>query len=69
MDEDEIGIRRELGLGEYVPCARCGKMGPSDEMTLVPSDALIEGSDYEYLCADCQSALADGEQDLPLTQP
>ncbi len=68
MDEDELGIQRELGFADDVECARCGRMGPPSQMALVPSDALEAGSEYEYLCADCQAALADGEQDLPLPQ-
>jgi DNA-directed RNA polymerase subunit RPC12/RpoP len=69
MEEDDVGLQRTLGMGDYVACTRCGKMSPTSEMALVPSDALDEGSEYVYLCADCQSALADGEQDLPVTQP
>jgi hypothetical protein len=69
MEEDELGTQREIGHAEYVVCSRCGKLARRGDMALVPADALEESSEYQYLCADCQSALADGEQDLPLTLP
>jgi hypothetical protein len=35
---------------------------------MVQSDVLSEGnSEFEYLCPECQNALADGEIDLPLS--
>jgi len=34
---------------------------------VVQSDVLDDGkSEFEYLCPDCQKALASGEKDLPL---
>ncbi|MBF6591508.1 MAG: hypothetical protein IVW57_13405 [Ktedonobacterales bacterium] len=66
MEEDDVGIQRELGHRHYVPCARCGKMVASQDTILIPGDALEDHSEYAYLCMDCQAALADGEQDLPL---
>ncbi len=70
MDEDEVGTQRALGVKratDYVACSRCGKVTPRDEAVIVPADALEEQSEYEYLCQECQAALASGEQDLPTT--
>ncbi len=64
MEEDEIGIARTLGHTEYVTCVRCGRPTPKHEAALVQGDALEDTSEYEYLCAACQQALADGEVDL-----
>lgn len=69
MEEDELGTQREIGHTEYVACARCGKMAAPSEMALVPSDALEENSEYDLLCPECQAALADGEQELPVGEP
>ena len=69
MEEDELGTLREIGHAEYIACSRCGKLARREEMAMTPGDALEDGSEFQYLCADCQAALADGEQDLPLTQP
>lgn len=69
MEEDDAGIHQEIGLGEYAACSRCGRMAPVSTMAVVPADALEGTSEYEYLCAACQRALADGEIDLPLTTP
>ena len=69
MEEDELGTRREIGHIEYIACSRCGKLAQREEMAVMPGDALEDHSEFQYLCADCQAALADGEQDLPLTLP
>ena len=70
MEEDELGTQREIGhTTDYIACSRCGKLAQREEMAVMPGDALEDRSEFQYLCADCQAALADGEQDLPLTQP
>ena len=66
MEEDEIGTARVLGHADYVVCVRCGRSTPRYEAALVQGDALEDSSEYEYLCAACQQALADGEADLPM---
>jgi ribosomal protein S26 len=65
VEEDEIGTARALGHVDYVTCARCGRSTPVREAALVEGVAFDSTSEYEYLCAACQQALADGEVDLP----
>ena len=65
MEEDELGLQHVMGHTEYVSCSRCGAPIPRDAATLVQADALAGSSEYEYLCANCRAALADGEKDLP----
>jgi hypothetical protein len=67
MEEDELGTQRALGHAEYVACARCGRMTPKQSAAIVPGDALEDQSEFQYLCQECQAALAAGEQDLPTT--
>jgi hypothetical protein len=72
VEEDEMGLQRaighaEIGRAELVSCSRCGRQTPEQSAAIVPGDALADSSEYSYLCADCQLALADGEQDLPTT--
>jgi hypothetical protein len=67
VEEDELGTQRVLSHTLYVTCARCSAAIPQHIATLVPGDALEEGSEFQYLCPDCQTALADGEQDSPTT--
>ncbi len=69
MEEDVIGTERVLRTANYVTCARCGAVVASRTATLVPGDALEDGSEFTYLCADCQRSLADGEQDLSADVP
>lgn len=66
MQEDEIGLRKELGLADYVQCSRCGMAIRRSEATVMSADALTENAAYEYLCPKCRDEIADGEQDLPL---
>ena len=67
MEEDELGTQRVLHHVEYVTCSRCGRAVDKRFATVVPGDAMDDGLEYRYLCADCETALADGEQDLPTT--
>lgn len=67
MEEDVLGTQRVLSHTPYVTCSRCGKVVPKSTASIVEGDALEEGSEFSYLCADCQRALADGEKDLPTT--
>ena len=67
MEEDEVGTNRSLGHDEYVACARCGRSTRQQDAALVQGDALEDRSEYQYLCAACLQALADGEVDLPTT--
>ena len=67
MEEDELGTQRAISHVQYVTCARCGAFVAKQSAALVPGDALEDGSEFQYLCADCQQALADGERDLPTT--
>ncbi len=68
MQEDVLGTRRTAVTETYVNCARCGKITSLRHARVIQSDVLSEShSEFEYLCLDCQKALADGEKDLPLT--
>jgi DNA-directed RNA polymerase subunit RPC12/RpoP len=67
VEEDVLGTQRVLNHTVYVTCSRCGQAVPRATASIVEGDALEDGSEYTYLCADCQRALADGEQDLPTT--
>ena len=67
MEEDELGTQRAIGHVEYVTCSRCGVATPLTSARVVPADALTDKAEFTYLCADCERAMADGEQDLPTT--
>jgi DNA-directed RNA polymerase subunit RPC12/RpoP len=67
MQEDVLGTRRTAIKETYVTCARCSKATRLRDARMVQSDVLSDGkSDFEYLCPDCQKALASGEKDLPI---
>jgi endogenous inhibitor of DNA gyrase (YacG/DUF329 family) len=69
MQEDVLGTRRTAISETYVNCARCGKATRLRYARIVQSDALSESkSEFEYLCPECQQALANGEKDLPLSE-
>lgn len=67
MEEDILGTQRVLNGTVYVTCARCGHAVPQATASVVEGNTLEDGSEYTYLCADCQRALANGEKDLPTT--
>lgn len=67
MEEDEIGMQRAFGHHDYVECSRCGLPTDARGVSVVPGDATESQSEFEYLCQTCRRALAEGEQDLPLT--
>ena len=67
MQEDVLGTRRTAISETYVNCARCGKVTRLRYARVIQSDVLSDShSDFEYLCRECQKALAEGEKDLPL---
>jgi len=67
MQEDVLGTRRTAISDPLVTCARCSKVTRLQYARIVQSDVLSDShSEYEYLCPECQKALADGEKDLPL---
>jgi hypothetical protein len=67
MQEDILGTRRTAVPEPLVICARCNKATSLRDARIIQSDALSEShSEYEYLCPECQKALADGEKDLPI---
>jgi hypothetical protein len=67
MQEDVLGTRRTAISETYVNCARCGKATRLRYARVIQSDVLSESnSEFEYLCLECQKALAEGEKDLPL---
>ncbi len=69
MQEDVLGTRRTVVSEIYFNCARCGKVTHLRHARVIQSDALSESrSEFEYLCPECQAALANGEKDLPLTE-
>jgi len=67
MQEDVLGTRRTAISETYVNCARCGKATRLRYARVIQSDVLSDSnSEFEYLCRECQKALAEGEKDLPL---
>lgn len=67
MQEDVLGTRRTAISDPLVTCARCNKVTRLRYARIVQSDVLSDShSEYEYLCPECQKALANGEKDLPL---
>jgi len=67
MQEDVLGTRRTAISDPFVTCARCNKVTRLQYARIVQSDVLSESnSEYEYLCPECQKALANGEKDLAL---
>jgi hypothetical protein len=69
VEEDVLGTMRTINTPTYVECSRCGKPTPRQSAHVIPSDALDSTSEYEQLCSECYAALADGEQELPTTEP
>ena len=68
MQEDILGLRRTIVSDTYVTCARCGKATRLRYARIIQADVLSDShSEFEYLCPECQKALASGEKDLPLT--
>lgn len=68
MQEDILGTRRTAVSETYVMCARCSKATRLRYARIIQSDVLSDSkSEFEYLCPECQQALANGEKDLPLT--
>ena len=67
MQEDVLGARRTAISDPFVTCARCNKVTRLRYARIVQSDVLSESnSEYEYLCPECQKALANGEKDMAL---
>ncbi|HKV58449.1 MAG: hypothetical protein ACRDIV_13040 [Ktedonobacteraceae bacterium] len=67
MQEDVLGTRRTAVSDPFVTCARCNKATRLRYARIIQSDVLSESnSEYEYLCPECQKALANGEKDLAL---
>jgi endogenous inhibitor of DNA gyrase (YacG/DUF329 family) len=67
MQEDILGTRRTAISETYVNCARCGKATRRRYARVIQSDVFSDSnSEFEYLCPECQKALAEGEKDLPL---
>ncbi|HVB20821.1 MAG TPA: hypothetical protein VNG51_02625 [Ktedonobacteraceae bacterium] len=66
MQEDVLGTRRTAISETYVICASCNKATKLRYARVIQSDVLSDSnSEYEYLCSECQKALADGEKDFP----
>ena len=67
MQEDVLGTRRAAITETYVNCVRCNKTTSLRDARIIQSDVLSDSnSEFEYLCPECQKALADGEKDLPI---
>ncbi len=67
MQEDVLGTRRTAISQRYVNCARCGKATRLRYARIIQTNVLSDSnSEYEYICPECQQALAAGEKDLPL---
>ena len=67
MQEDVLGTRRTAVPETYVNCARCNNVTSLRDAQIIQGDVLSDShSEYEYLCPECQKALAGGEKDLPI---
>jgi predicted SprT family Zn-dependent metalloprotease len=67
MQEDVLGTRRTAISDPFVTCARCNKVTRLRYARIIQSDVLSDSnSEYEYLCPECQKALANGEKDIAL---
>ena len=65
MQEDVLGTRLTAISEIYVNCARCDKTTRLRDARIIQSDVLSDShSEFEYLCPECQKALANGEKDL-----
>ena len=68
MQEDVLGTRLTAISETYVNCARCNKTTPIRDARVIQSDVLSDtNSEFEYLCPECQKALANGEKDLTIS--
>lgn len=69
MQKDILGTRRTAVAEAYIVCGRCGKATHRHHICIIQSDVLSDTkSEFEYICPECQKALARGEKDLPLVQ-
>ena len=67
MQEDVLGTRLTAISETYVNCARCNKTTRLRDARVIQSDVLSDtNSEFEYLCPECQVALANGEKDLTI---
>jgi len=67
MQEDVLGTRRTAISDPFVTCGRCNKVTRLRYARIIQSDVLSDSnSEYEYLCPECQKALANGEKDIAL---
>jgi endogenous inhibitor of DNA gyrase (YacG/DUF329 family) len=68
MQEDVLGTRLTAVSETYVTCARCNKATRVRYARIIQSDVLSDTkSEFEYLCPECQKALANGEKDLTIS--
>ena len=68
MQEDVLGTRLTAISETYVNCARCNKTTRLRDAGVIQSDVLSDtNSEFEYLCPECQVALANGEKDLTIS--
>ena len=68
MQEDVLGTRLTAISETYVNCARCNKTTRLRDARVIQSDVLSDtNSEFEYLCQECQAALANGEKDLTIS--
>lgn len=68
MQEDVLGTRLTAISEKYVNCARCNKTTRLRDARVIQSDVLSDtNSEFEYLCPECQKALANGEKELTIS--
>jgi len=68
MQEDVLGTRLTAISETYVNCASCNKTTRLRDARVIQSDVLSDtNSEFEYLCPECQAALANGEKDLTIS--
>ncbi len=65
MEDEAIGLARQLGSDEYTTCSRCSRPVMRREAVALASDGLPERRSVEAeLCPSCRDDVARGETDL-----
>jgi hypothetical protein len=65
MEEDEVGLRREIGDIQAMTCGSCGRiLTPREHHRLATPHLDEAGAPFTVVCADCFRAIESGEVDL-----
>ncbi len=66
MEDEIVGLRRELGERDIETCDVCGRPVPREELKLVPIEEGIGGEPAEVMrvCSECAQAME--AEELPV---